>query len=132
MRLFGPFCRDFFVPWESVTIIRKTNLIFWPVAKLQFGDPVIGTLSISAGVADRLARAVPEHWPEPGPFPKQKRGDRFRKLLAQWAVSTCAAALFFTLAPMAFAPSGGGPPILVAVLLPASVFGVVFIARLFN
>jgi hypothetical protein len=56
MRIFGPFCRDFFVPWESIAIIRKT-VLFWPVAKLQFGNPVVGTLSIRAhAAAGSLAR----------------------------------------------------------------------------
>ena len=57
-RIFGPFCRTFFVPWESVTVTRKT-VLFSPTVKLQFGDPVIGTLRIYAHVADRLARGEP-------------------------------------------------------------------------
>jgi len=128
MRVFGPFCRDFFVPWQSIAVIRKT-ILFWPVAKLQFGNPVVGTLSISAHLADKLARAAAERWPEAGPFPEEKRGDRFRRLLAQWALATCFAALFFTLAPLVFAPSAARPPILVAILFPAIVFGVVFMVR---
>lgn len=57
IRAFGPFCRDFFVPWEDIRVTRKT-VLFWPVAKLQFGNPSIGSLTISARVADRLARAA--------------------------------------------------------------------------
>jgi hypothetical protein len=38
MRVFGPFCRDFFVLWEDIRITRRT-VLFWPVAKLQFGSP---------------------------------------------------------------------------------------------
>jgi hypothetical protein len=128
MRVFGPFCRDFFVPWESIAVIRKT-VLFWPVAKLQFGNPVVGTLRISAHVADRLARAAMGRWPEPGPFPEEKRGDIFRRLLAEWAVVTGFAALFFTLVPLAMAPSGGRPPILLAILFPAIVFGAASIVR---
>lgn len=128
MRIFGPFCRDFFVPWESITIIRKT-IMFWPIAKLQFGNPVVGTLSISAHAADRIARAANGCWPEVGPFPEEKRGDTFRRLLGQWAVMTSFAALFFILVPLAVAPSGARPPILVAILFPAIVFGVPFIVK---
>jgi hypothetical protein len=123
MRVFGPFCRDFFVPWESIAVVRKT-ILFWPVAKLQFGNPAVGTLSVSAHVADRIARAAVGRWPEAGPFPKEKRGDTFRRLLVQWAAMTSFAALFFTLVPLAVAPAGARPPILVAILFPASVFGV--------
>jgi hypothetical protein len=42
---------------------------------------------------------------------------------------TCVAALFFTLVPLAVAPSGAQPPILAAILFPAIVFGVVTIMR---
>jgi hypothetical protein len=128
MRIFGPFCGDFFVPWESIAVIRK-RIQFWPVAKLQFGNPVVGTLSISAGTADKIARAAMGHWPEAGPFPEEKRGDTFRRLLGQWAVITSFAALFFILVPLAVAPSGARPPILVAILFPAIVVGVATIVR---
>jgi hypothetical protein len=128
MRVFGPFCRDLLVPWEHIAVTRK-SVLFWPVAKLQFGNPVIGSLSIPAHVADRLARAALGRWPETGPFPEERRSDASRRLLTQWAVITCIAALFFTLVPMAIAPSGGRPPILVAILFPAIVFGVITILR---
>ena len=123
MRVFGPFCRDFFVPWESIVVVRKT-ILFWPIAKLQFGNPAVGRLSVSAHVADRIARAAVGRWPEAGPFPEEKRGDTFRRLLVQWAAMTSFAALFFTLVPLAVAPAGARPPILVAILFPAFVFGV--------
>ncbi|MPZ34968.1 MAG: hypothetical protein GEV13_29005 [Rhodospirillales bacterium] len=77
MRVLGPFCRDFFVPWESIVVVRKPAL-FWPVAVLQFGNPVVGTLRVSARVADRLARAAMGRWPEVGPFPENKRSGIFR------------------------------------------------------
>jgi hypothetical protein len=130
MRIFGPFCRDFFVPWESIAVARKT-ILFRPVAKLQFGDPVVGTLSIPAHVADRIARAAMGRWPEEGPFPEEKSGDTFRRLLVQWAAITTLAALFFILVPLAVAPSGARPPIAVAILFPAIVFGSASIVRFF-
>ena len=128
MRVFGPFCRDFLVPWESIKVTRKKTL-FWPVAKLQFGDPVVGTLNISGRVANRLARAAMGRWSEEGPFPEAKRSDIVRRLLAEWAVCTCFAALFFILAPLALAPAAGRPPVLVAILFPAIVFGVFTVVR---
>jgi hypothetical protein len=130
MRIFGPFCRDFFVPWEAISISRK-SILFWPVAELQFGSPVIGSLTIPAYVANRLARATMGQWPEAGPFPEEKRGDTLRRLLSQWALITCAAALFFTLVPLAVAPSEARPPIVVAILFPATFFGLVTVARYF-
>jgi hypothetical protein len=71
MRLFGPFCRDFLVPWQDIMVTRKTGL-FRRVAELQFGSPAIGSLSIPAHVADRLARAAVGRWPETGHFPEDE------------------------------------------------------------
>jgi hypothetical protein len=129
MRVFGPFCRDFFVPWEAISITRKNVLLLWPVAKLQFGSPSVGSLTIPAHVANRLARAAMGRWPEIGPLPEEKHRDTLRRLLTQWAVMTCAAALFFTLVPLAVGPTGARPPIVVAILFPAIFFGVVAIVR---
>ena len=36
MRIFGPFCRDFLVPWNEITVTRSDR-VFWKVAKLSFG-----------------------------------------------------------------------------------------------
>jgi hypothetical protein len=128
MRVFGPFCRDFLVPWEAIRVTRK-NVLFWPVAKLQFGYPAIGSLTIPARVANRLARAAMGRWPEAESFPEEKHRDTLRRLLTQWAAITAIAALFFTLVPLAVAPTGVRPPILVAILFPAIVFGAVTIVR---
>lgn len=108
MRVFGPFCRDFLVPWEAIRVTRK-NVLFGPVAKLQFGHPAIGSLTIPAHVANRLAGAAMGRWPETGPFPEEKHRDTMRRLLTQWVATTCIAALFFTLAPLAVAPSAARP-----------------------
>lgn len=81
--------------------------MFLPLAKLRFGDPIVGTLSISGHVADRLARAALERWPEAGPFHAETRSDVFRRLLAECAVMTCFAALFFTLVPLDGCAPGG-------------------------
>jgi hypothetical protein len=39
MRIFGPFCRDFLVPWNEITVTRSDR-VFWTVAKLSFGQPL--------------------------------------------------------------------------------------------
>ena len=129
-RIFGPFCRDFFVPWEEIVVTRKT-LIVWPVAELRFGMPAVGKLRIAGYVADRLARAASGRWPETGPFPEEKTGDVFRSILAQWVMVAGFAALFFTLVPLAVAPSGNRPPIVVAILFSAIAYGVVSIVNFF-
>ena len=128
MRIFGPFCRDFFVPWDSIAVIRKTAL-FGQVAELRFGNPVVGTLSIPSHIAARLAYAASGRWPEAGPFPEETRSDTFRRLLRQWALMTCLAAVFFIVAPFAVGPSGARPEILPAILFPAIGFAVLFMVR---
>ena len=72
MRLLGPFCRDFLVPWDSITVARK-RVLFRPVARLEFGRPAVGALTISAAVADRLAEAAGRLWPEPGTLSAEGR-----------------------------------------------------------
>ena len=37
MRIFGPFCRDFLVPWSEITVTRSDRVV-WKVAKLSFGS----------------------------------------------------------------------------------------------
>jgi hypothetical protein len=56
-RIFGLFCHDFFIPLNSITVIRKERAL-WKVAKLSFGQPPIGNLTIPSEVADRIARAA--------------------------------------------------------------------------
>jgi hypothetical protein len=81
------------------------NRLLGLIAKLQFGNPVTGTLRIPAHTADRLARVAGNRWPEAGPFPEEKRGAHARRLLAEWAIVTSLAALFFTVVPLAVAPT---------------------------
>lgn len=128
MRLFGPFCRDFLVPWQDLTVTRRKSLL-WSVARLRFGKPAIGSLSIEPRIANRLARAAPGQWPETGPFPEEQSRTRLRRLLLQWGFMTLIAALFFTLGPLAAAPQAPHPPLLVAILFPAIVFGFGTIVR---
>jgi hypothetical protein len=121
-KLFGPFSKDFFVPWDEIRIERRSRFIF-KVADLRFGNGV-GKLSLFGHVADRLARSVPGHWPEAGPFPEETKSQALWEVLKIWAVGTIFAALFFIVVPMLAAPKGGRPPIAVAILFPAIVLGV--------
>jgi hypothetical protein len=123
----GPLCRPFFVPWEHLAIVRE-NTLLGPIAKLQFGNPVSGTIPLPVYAANRLARAAGKRWPEAGPFPEE-RGAYVRRILALWAIATSFLALFFIVVPLAVAPSGSRPPILLAILFPALFFGAGSVVR---
>jgi FtsH-binding integral membrane protein len=129
MRLFGPFLRGFLVPWNEIAIVRKTTF-FMPVAELRLGHA--GALSIPANVADTLARAAGRNWPELGSFPMEQPRKTASRLLIQWALVTCFASLFFILVPLMTAPTEARPPILVAILFPATVFGAISVIRYFR
>ena len=63
-RLFGPFCRDFFVPWEEISVTRAQWFLMGEMAIMTFGDPPHGKLAVTAAVAARLAKAAGDDWPE--------------------------------------------------------------------
>jgi len=128
MRLFGPFSRSFFVPWSSLSVIRK-RMFFMPAARLKFGG--IGSLTISTNTAEKLAFAAGKNWPESGAIPSEKPRKLAGRLLIQWALITSFAAAFFIIAPMD-APKEARPPIIVAILFPAIVFGAVTVVRFFR
>ena len=130
LRVFGPWSRTFFVPWTSIAIVSQRGF-FEPAARLEFGVPAVGRLSVSARVATRLARASMGRWPEPEFPPPESRRDLVRRVLGQWAVSTGIAALFFTCAPKVLGARDAGPPVTVAILLPAIVFGLGAIVSFF-
>jgi hypothetical protein len=129
MRIFGPFCRNFFVPWTEITVTRGDRF-FWTFAKLTFGHPSVGRLTVFAHTADRMARAAGDHWPEPGPFPEETGGEVFSRIAKQWAAMTVLAATFFIIVPRLLGAKGANaPPIAVAVLFPAVVFGIAAIVQ---
>jgi hypothetical protein len=124
MRIFGPFCRDFLIPWNEITVTRSDRF-FWKVAKLSFGHPSNGNLKLFAEVADRMARAAGNHWPEPGSFPSETGSQSFARIAKQWVATTALAAAFFILVPRLMTPNAAAqPPIIVAILFPAFVFGI--------
>lgn len=124
MRLFGPFCRDFLVPWDEISVVRK-NQFFLKVAQISFGRPAIGQLTISADVADRLARAADGHWPETESVPAETGTGAASGIIKQWILSTALAAAFFVIAPRVIQPnSATPPPLLVCILFPAIALGV--------
>jgi hypothetical protein len=124
MRIFGPFCREFLVPWNDITVTRSDRL-FWKVAKLSFGQPSNDNLKVFADVADRIARAAGNHWPEPGAFPEETSSQSLSRIAKQWVAATGLAAAFFIIAPRLMTSNAAArPPIVVAILFPAIVFGI--------
>ena len=121
MRVFGVWCRKFFVPWEEISVTRKDGF-FGRSAVLQFGNPSTGRLRIPSYIADRLARASLGRWPEPGPFPLETNAQVFDDVVRKWLAVTLLAAIFFFVVPRMTSPDAK-VPLSVAILLPAIVFG---------
>jgi hypothetical protein len=121
--MFGIFCRDFFVPWDAISVSRKVRFLRI-VATISCGRPAVGNLTLSAEMADRIARAAGGLWPELGPFPAETSSPARSRALKQWVATATFAAAFFMIVPRLMTPhSAGTPPIIVAVLFPATVFG---------
>jgi len=89
LRIVGPFCRNIFVPWKELSVERKDRL-FMKSVQIAFGQPLVGTVTIPADVADRLARAAAGHWPETGPITNDASGEAASRILKQWIVMTSA------------------------------------------
>ncbi len=124
MRIFGIFCRDFFVPWNEIDVSRGDR--FLESGEAVFGHPTLGNLTVPSDVADRIARAAGVLWPESGAFPEETSNQASSRIIKLWAARTSLAAAFFIIVPRLAMPKGeSGPPIIVAVLFPAAVFGVV-------
>jgi hypothetical protein len=58
MRIFGPFCRDFFVPWGEIAVTPRQMFLVKAV-ELQFGGRQFPRLLVRAGLADRIAGVAP-------------------------------------------------------------------------
>ena len=123
MKLFGPFHKDFLVPWNLIGVSRK-KMLGWTYAELSFGT--YGKLRISDLLADRLWQTAPQHWPEKG-IPEPVTGARaFRYYFLQWLTVTTIAAAFFIIGPRILDEgSTNYPPVLVAILFPAIAVGLV-------
>jgi hypothetical protein len=131
MRIFGPFSKDFFVSWNEMSVIRKDRFL-WKAATISFDNPPVGSLTLMADLADRLARVAGKSWPEPGSFPEETSPQASSRIFKQWLVITAFAAAFFIIVPRLMTPNGAArPPILVAILFPAIVFGIAAMVQYF-
>jgi hypothetical protein len=96
-KLFGPFSHDFFVPWNEISV-ERTKRNFWKVAVLSLGNGD-DDLTLFDFVANRLARSVPNHWPEQGEFRPDTDFVALRIAFTHWFVGMAFIIGFFTLAP---------------------------------
>ncbi|MGD1067104.1 MAG: hypothetical protein ABR975_09845 [Vulcanimicrobiaceae bacterium] len=127
LRLFGPFCRDFFVPWEDISV-RNTTFLFTPMVTLSFGSPEIGLLRVSEDTGDRLARAAAGRWSQGAWLAAQPPRSGIVPLLAQWAWVTLLLGAIFSVFSQ-YMPPESRPPVVFCFLLPAIVMGVVTFFR---
>lgn len=123
LRIFGLFCKNFFVPWDSIRVERKDRF-FWRSAVLEFGAEGNARLSIPEDIANQLARSAGDKWAEPGPFPEETDAEAVSRIVKQWVAMTAVAAAFFTLAPRMLAPQAPPFPMAVTILFPAVVFAI--------
>jgi len=129
-RIFAPFCRAFFVPWPEIGV-RPTQIFLRPYARLGFGRPEAGVLSVNRRTWERLAgaasqaagSAVAETLP---PLPP---GQLRRIYVLEWLAITAIATTFFYLAPRLARPGGAHFPLTVCIAFPAIVFGVITLIR---
>ena len=118
------FCRNVFVPWNELRVTR-THRWLGKVARIDFGQPVVGHMTIPARVADDLARAAGNLWPEAGPFPHETPGEAASRIFKEWAVLAAVAAAAWIIVPrLARSEGDSTPPIIVGILLPVVVCGI--------
>jgi len=130
-RVFGPFCRPFFVPWSDISV-RTTQLMFRPMARLGFGHPEVGVLSIDRRTWERLTRSASERAVAPiaaQTLPPLSEGRLARAFVLEWLATTSLFAAFFYFAPYLMRTSGPHVPLLICVAFPASFVGIVQVAR---
>ena len=130
-KLFGPFCRDFFVPWDQIRVKRRDRFI-WRIAELTFGNGP-ENLILMDYVANRLARSAGSNWPETGSFEKETFGQAAWATFKIWALVTTGAALFFSLAPRLLSPIDAEtyPPIEFTIGFPALIFGLTAVGQFY-
>lgn len=125
-RIFGPFSRNFFVPWSQLHVERRNRLL-WKLAVLSFGASG-PRLKILSHVGDRLAQAAGPRWPEAGVFSRETVAQAAMRIGIQWlAVSLFASAFFVLASRVDTGPSA--PPIIVCVLFPFVAFGIFSLVR---
>ena len=96
-RIFGPFQRTFLVPWDEITAEPKT-FFFVPMARLGFGHPEIGNLTIDAGSWQSLSAHSPAKARRDDRFEPVSRGQVGHGLMLQWAIISAGITAIFAVA----------------------------------
>ena len=124
-RIFGPFSKPFLVPWSEISV-RPTQIFFHPYARLGFGRPEAGVLSIQRNAWDQLVRGASQAGGSPvaETLPPIPQGRLASAYLLQWLVLTAFGAAFFFLAPRLLSPGAAHPSLILCIALPATVFGI--------
>ncbi len=131
LRIFGPFCRNIFVPWESISVERR-KYFFIPIAELQFGTPANGKLMLAEYVANRLAKSAGSNWPEKEIVFEKPHAETVKAIFLYWLLGTSVASAFFLIVPRLASPKNSSIPWWIAIGFPASVLGIVSIFRYWN
>jgi hypothetical protein len=128
-RVFGPFSRPIFVPWDEIKV-QPRQIFFQKMARLGFGRPEAGVLSIDGRAWERLAAQAGLQKSDPRSLPPVSDAQLARSMAIQWLVITAGAAAFYYFASRSMGSGGSdGMPLAVCILFPAIFFGVVQIIR---
>lgn len=122
-RLFGPFSRDFLVPWAQLGVRRKNS---WgmPMVELELGQPAAGRLTITAQLGNRLALAAGSRWPERYVPAPPSSGQMAMSLFRLWLLLGGGAALAITLMLRWTLPAGQHPPLFLTLWFPLAAVGI--------
>ena len=111
-------------PWEQIKAEPRTSFLL-PEARLSFGDPEVGHLTIDARLWRRLASYSSIHGSERGFPPVSVRRSLYGMLLI-WIATTVLAAAFFYFTSRA---DGVRIPLFVCMGFPAIVSGMAMMVR---
>ena len=121
-RLFGPFCRSFFVPWGEVGV-ERSSFLFMPMVKVTFARSATGALWLYPRTWDRLQEQLPNISPSLRLEPPITNADLLRGSFLQWAFTTTLAASFFYFASRQMPANAPSIPLAVCIGFPAVTFG---------
>jgi hypothetical protein len=94
------------------------------MVELEFGQPVLGRLMLTAQLGNRLAQAAGSRWPErymPAPPSPQQMA---LGLFSLWLLLGGGAGLFFTLVTRWAPPQGQQPPLALTLGFPLAAVGI--------
>lgn len=116
-RIFGVFNRNIFVPWSDLHVSRS-RFWGWRRAELRFGQPEIGSLKISAYIADRLAFHAEGLWPEPGPIRAETALQIVVRVVIDWLIISTILSFFVFVAGYLTRASTDRIPVEIVFVLP--------------